>query len=70
MSFKDVAEVIEARTAKSANDLLSKGWALLSISTSGNKDGSHGPCYILGRDKGVPALEGKVRAKIPAMARG
>ena len=70
MSFKDVAEVIEARTVKSANDLLSKGWTLLSVSTSGDKDGSHGPCYVLGRDKGTPALEGKVRPKIPAMARG
>ena len=70
MSFKDVAEIIEARTARSANDLLSKGWTLLSVSTSGDKDGSHGPCYVLGRDKGTPALEGKTRSAVPAMARG
>ena len=69
MSFKDVAEVIEARTVKSANALLDKGWTLLSISTSGDKDGAHAPCYVFGRDRGAPPLEGKKRPLAPAMGR-
>lgn len=67
MSFKDLAEVIEAHTVKSANDLLDKGWTLLSISTSGDKDGAHGPCYVFGRDKGTPPLKGKKRSQVPMM---
>lgn len=70
MSFKDLAEVIEARTVKSANDLLAKGWTLLSVSTSGNKDGAHGPCYVFGRDKDTAPLEGKKAALAAAMGRG
>lgn len=60
MQFEDVVEVIEAKTAKEANDLLGKGWTLIAVVTWGSKEGSHSPCYVMGRDKDTPALPGKI----------
>jgi len=62
MEFKDVAEVIQARTAIAANELLGKGWALLAVVT-----GDNGPDYVLGRAKGTPALPGLDKKKVPPM---
>lgn len=62
MEFKDVAEVIQARTVISANELLGKGWTLLAVVT-----GDNGPDFVLGRAKNSPELPGLEKRKIPAM---
>lgn len=54
MEFKDVEEVITAGTVAIANDLLAKGWVLLTV-VAGEKS----PDFVLGRFKGTGPLQGK-----------
>lgn len=64
MQLSDVVEVIEAHAAKTANELLAKGWKLVAVSTSTGANGRANPCYVLARDSSMPSLEGKPPLKM------
>jgi hypothetical protein len=54
MDYNDVAEVITTSSTSGANDLLGKGWTLLTVVA-----GNSGPDFVLGRHKDQPKLAGK-----------
>jgi hypothetical protein len=64
MQLSDVVEVIEAHAAKTANELLGKGWKLVTVSTASGSNGQTHPCYVLARDSSMPPLEGKAPLKM------
>lgn len=53
-NFRDIEEVVKTRNTDQCNDLLKKGWDLLSVS-SGMEEGYLTAFYVLG----LPRLRGK-----------
>jgi len=53
-NLRDIEEVVKTRNTNECNDLIKKGWDLLSVS-SGLEEGQLNACYVLG----LPRLRGK-----------